>query len=415
MANDNQPWKSDKWWVSHYNFEPAVTQGFNPPKSVKIYDVTLRDGEQQTGIMFSKEQKLRIAEELAAVGVHRIEVCFPIVSKEDETALREIVKRDFGPEIFAACRSIPSEVYKAADCGVDGIILVAPASDQVIEQGLGWKREYALEIATQTSLVAKNLGLYTIFFPFDASRTDLDTYCKFVEDVARDGHIDSLAVVDTVGVLTPQAAAHVVKTLKQRLNLPLECHFHNTFGMAVANTAAAVMHGAEAIHTSVTGIGEGSGNCCMEEVVMALKVLYGVDSGLNYERLYGASKLVHEMAGTWPNRPLVGERTYDLETGETLIFYRRVWDKSPTVWFPLMPDYVGHPDPKIVLGKKSGIDGVELMAEKLGYAISRDQGREAVYRVKDLAIEKRRSITEEEFREILEDVVNGTAGVSRRA
>ncbi|MDP1991172.1 MAG: hypothetical protein Q8K00_09115, partial [Syntrophales bacterium] len=117
------PWKTDDWFVSPWNFLEEVTQGFNPPKKVRIHDVTLRDGEQQAGIIYRKQDKIRIAEKLAEAGVHRIETGMPAVSPMDEAAIREIVKRNLGPEIFCFSRCIVDDVKRAADCGVSGVVI----------------------------------------------------------------------------------------------------------------------------------------------------------------------------------------------------------------------------------------------------------------------------------------------------
>jgi isopropylmalate/homocitrate/citramalate synthase len=128
------PWKTDNWFVSSWNYLEEVTKGFHPPKKVKIHDVTLRDGEQQAGIIFTKDDKIRIAEKLAEVGVHRIEAGMPAVSPRDEAAIREIVKRNFKSEIFCFCRCVVDDVKRAADCGVKGIVIEIPASAHLIEQ-----------------------------------------------------------------------------------------------------------------------------------------------------------------------------------------------------------------------------------------------------------------------------------------
>jgi isopropylmalate/homocitrate/citramalate synthase len=404
MSDKKETWRTENWWVSPWDFMEEVRKEFKPAKQIKVHDVTLRDGEQQAGIIFTKDEKIGLAEELAALGVSRIEPGMPVVSAEDEAAVKEIVKRKLGPEIFAGCRSVVDEIKRAADCGVTGVTIGTPASRHLIEQGVGWPLERAAEHAIKATLTAKELGLHVLFFPIDGSRADMEWYFSFIERVARDGHIDSLVVSDTFGVLTPQSASYLIKRLKEKFNIPLECHFHNHFGMAVANTAAAVMSGADAIHTAVTGIGEGSGNCCMEEVVVALLALYGIDVGVNYERLYGIAKRVGELAGTPANRPFVGDRTFTLETGEGVLFYRHTWPANPTVFFPILPKVVGHPDPEIVLGKKSGIDAVELWAEKMSIELTKEEAREIVARVKKRAVDLRRLITEEEFREMVRSV-----------
>ena len=123
-----EPWKTDNWFVSPWNYLPEVTTGFQPPKQVKIHDITPRDGEQQAGITFTKDDKIRIAEKLAEVGVHRIEAGMPAVSPADEAAIKEIVKRNLGPEIFCFSRCMVDDVKRAADCGVNGVVMEIPCS-----------------------------------------------------------------------------------------------------------------------------------------------------------------------------------------------------------------------------------------------------------------------------------------------
>ena len=404
MTMKREAWKTEDWFVSPWNFMEEATRHFKAPKQVKIYDITARDGEQQAGIIFSKDDKIRIAERLASLGVHRIEPAMPIVSKDDEAAVKEIVKRDLGPEIFAGCRSIVDEIKRAADCGVKGVTIGTPASQDLIEHGLGWPTERAIETAIKATLAAKELGLYTAVFPIDGSRGEMNWYLNFVERVAKEGHMDSLVVSDTFGVLSTYGASTFIKRVKEKVNKPLEVHFHNHFGMAVANTVAGVLSGAEVIHTAVTGIGEGSGNCCMEEVVMSLIALHGVDVGIKYDKLYETSKFVKEICGTSANRPIVGDGVYTLETGEGVLFYRKVWPERSTILFPLHHRFVGHSKPEIVLGKKSGIDSIELWADKLGIELTKEEGREVVAQVKKQASNVKRLVTEEEFRQIVQKV-----------
>ena len=132
-SGTTQPWRTENWFVSPWNYLEEVTRDFQPPKQVKIHDVTLRDGEQQAGIIFTKDDKVRIAEKLAEVGVHRIEAGMPAVSPPDEAAIKEIVKRDLGPEIFCFSRCMVDDVKRAVDCGVRGIVMEIPASAHLIE------------------------------------------------------------------------------------------------------------------------------------------------------------------------------------------------------------------------------------------------------------------------------------------
>jgi len=261
----DQPWKTPNWHVSPWNYLEEVTRDFQPPKQVKIHDITLRDGEQQAGIIFTKDDKIRIAEKLAEVGIHRIETGMPAVSPNDEAAIREIVKRNLNSEIFCFSRCMVRDVKLAADCGVDGIVIEIPSSAHLIKEAYQWPLEKAIDLSIEATAFAKEQGLYTVFFTIDATRSDMNWLLDLVDRVATKGHMDAFTLVDTFGVLSPQAASYFTKRVKERITKPLEIHFHPDFGLGVANTINAVLAGAEVIHSTVTGIGERAGNTPMEE------------------------------------------------------------------------------------------------------------------------------------------------------
>ncbi|MDD3850847.1 MAG: pyruvate carboxyltransferase, partial [Firmicutes bacterium] len=178
------PWKTDKWYTSPWNFldEARKDQKFVP--KIKLHDVSLRDGEQQAGLIFNKDQKIALAEKLAEVGVHRIEAGMPVVSKQDEEAIREIVKRNLGPEIFAFARCMKEDVKRAADTGVSGVIVEIPSSEHIIQHAYKWPLEKAIELSIEATQYAKEMGLYTVFFPIDMSRADMNWVLDLVERVA---------------------------------------------------------------------------------------------------------------------------------------------------------------------------------------------------------------------------------------
>ncbi len=402
-----QPWKTDKWFVSPWNFADEVTAGFNPPAHLKIHDVTLRDGEQQAGIVFTRDEKIRIAEKLAETGIHRIEAGTPAVSPNDEAAIKEIVKRRLGPEVFVLSRCMIDDVKRAVDCGVDGVTIEIPSSEHLVEHSYKWTMEKATDLSIKATQFAHDQGLYVSFFPVDATRSNINWFLQLIQRVASEGHMDALGLVDTFGVLSPHGASYYTRTMRQHISKPLEVHFHNNFGMAVANTVMAVLEGGEVIHSTITGIGEGGGNCPMIEAVMALRILYGVDAGLKYEMLTEISDLITTLAGRGPNRPFVGEETYDVESGMVVSWHRNSRNQYPTETVPILPSLVGHRDPRYVMGKKSGIDSIAIWAEKLNLDLDKDQGAEVLRRVKLLSHDVKRQLTEDEFKSIADDVKAG--------
>src|SRR5664280_1169984 len=280
MANPT-PWKTNDWFVSEWNYAPEVTKDFKFAKNIKIHDVTLRDGEQQTGVILSKDEKIRIAEGLAEAGVHRIEAGMPIVSPSDNDAIKEIVKRNLGPQIFSFARCMKEDVKRAVDTGVKGVVMEIPSSKHMLELAYRWPLEKAIETSVEATKFAHDNGLEVVFFPIDFSRAELKWALDLIERVGKEGHMDALALVDTFGVLSPHAMKYFVTEVQKRIKKRLEAHFHQDFGMGVANTIMALSLGVEVMHTTVLGIGERSGNAPMEEIVMALKTMYGVDVGID--------------------------------------------------------------------------------------------------------------------------------------
>lgn len=401
------PWKSENWHVSPWNYFDEVTEGNAPPEKVKIHDITLRDGEQQAGIIFTKDDKIRIAEKLAEVGVHRIETGMPAVSPNDEAAIREIVKRDLGSEVFCFCRCMKKDVELAADCGVDGIVIEIPASKHLIETAYRWDLQKAIDLSIEATAFAKEKGLYTVFFTIDATRSDIDWLLSLVDQVSSSGHMDAFTLVDTFGVLSPQAATYFTKRVKTHIDKPLEIHFHMDFGLGVANTINAVLAGAEVIHSTVLGIGERAGNTPMEETALALLTMYGIDTGIDFGQLNELSSLVQRLSGMTvpPCRPLIGEQAYTIESGIVTGWFKNVFESEPTTVFPVHPGFVGHEDPRILMGKKSGLDNIEIWARKFGIDVDEETGMEILKKVKQKSHDLKRVLTEAEFKKIAKETV----------
>jgi isopropylmalate/homocitrate/citramalate synthase len=400
------PWRTENWFVSPWNYEGEVTRGFHPPKKVKIHDITLRDGEQQAGIIFTKDDKIRIAEKLAEAGVHRIEAGMPAVSPPDEAAIREIVKRKLGPEIFCFCRCMVDDVKKAADCGVTGIVIEIPASAQLIEKAYKWPLEKAIDLSIKATRFAKEQGLYTVFFTIDGTRTDVNWLLDLIDRVSKEGHMDAFTLVDTFGVLSPHGASYFTQKVKERVSKPLEIHFHSDFGLGVANTIMAVLAGAEVIHSTVTGIGERAGNAPMEETALALLTMYNINVGIDFSKLNELSQLVQKLSGTSVpvNRPFIGEGAYNIESGIVTGWYKNVFEKDPTIVYPVRPDFVGHKKPEILMGKKSGVDNIAIWAARLGLSLTDDEAMDVLKQVKLKAHDMKRTLKESEFKEIADQV-----------
>ncbi|MGA2001647.1 MAG: hypothetical protein ABSG52_16820 [Terriglobales bacterium] len=398
-----QPWHTDRWFTSYLNFEPEARAGIQFAPSIEFHDVSLRDGEQQTGLVFSADQKLRIADKLDEIGIHRIEAGMPVVSPEDEKAVRAIARRGLGARVFGFSRCLVDDVKRVADTGVSGIVIEIPASEHLIRYAYRWPVEKAIELSISATRCAHELGLYTVFFTIDGTRTDFDWYLRLVETVAAEGHMDSLAIVDTFGSLMPSAVPSYIRRLKERVKVPLEIHFHDDYGCGVANTLLALANGAEVAHTTVTSIGERAGNVAYEELALALLTCYGVDTGLKYDRMCDVFSLVRELAkiAVPSNRAVVGDLLFQIESGIVATFYQNCGPEHVLEFFPFHWELVGQRAAGIVLGKNSGIDSIRNWLDRTGLTITVDDDLlRLVADVKQRSYEVGGLLTESDFRRL---------------
>lgn len=402
-----EPWKTEQWWVSPLNFAEEVRSGMSPPDKVLIHDVTLRDGEQQAGLVFNKEEKIEIAQKLDEVGVQRIEAGMPAVSEEDREAIKAIANLGLDAETFVLTRCMTRDIDLALSCDVDGVVLEIPSSEHMIREAYKWSFEKALALPVEATSYAAEHGLYVSFFTVDGTRANLDWWLRIIDEVSTRGHMDSLVIVDTLGVCNPEAMAYFVRKAKERFNVPIEIHAHNDFGLGVANTLAGVCAGAQVVHTTVNCIGERVGNASLDEVALSLESLYGVKTGLKLETLYELSKLVQKKSDvSMPvHKPIVGDGVFRTESGLVVSWWLRAGRQQPLLLYPFLWDLVGQQSTEIILGKKSGLDSIRYELDKLGLSASEDQALEILDELKRESVKKKSPLSDEEFREIFRRVV----------
>jgi isopropylmalate/homocitrate/citramalate synthase len=401
------PWKTDKWFVSPWCYLPEVRKGFRFQPKIKIHDVTLRDGEQQTAVVFRREEKVEIAKRLDAMGIHRIEAGMAAVSPQDKAAITEIAGLGLKAEIFTFARCLIQDIKVAKECGCSGVIVEIPSSDHIIHNAYGWTLDRARKSSIEATLAAKEAGLYTVFFTIDSTRTEVERLLDIVERVATEGHMDAFTLADSFGGTTPEAIYHVVKKAIKRLKKPVEIHCHQDFSLGVANTIYALAAGASVAHTTITGLGERAGNVPMEDVVLSLLCQYGVDLGIRTEMMCEVSRFVLERAKvTIPgNRPIVGDMLYQVESGIVAGFVRKAREKHPLEFVPFAADLVGQTPVTIVLGKNSGLPSIQEWCEKLNVQASEEQMMEMLRRVKEKSFEKKDLLTEDDFKAIVGQVL----------
>jgi len=404
----NTPWKSNKWFTSPWNFEADVTKEFNFAEKIEIHDITLRDGEQQAGVVFTDDDKIRIAEMLIEAGVHRIEAGMPAVSKYDEAAIRKIVKmaERTGTKVFSFSRCMKDDVERSLQTGVDGIVIEIPASEHIIEYAYRWPLQKAIDLSIEATLYAKENDLYTVYFPVDASRASISWFLDLIEKISTEGHMDALGMVDTFGVLAPTTIRYLIRKIKSRIKKPVEAHFHNDFGLGTANTLIALSEGVEVAHVTVSALGERAGNASLEEVALSLLTMYGVDIGIKYEKLKSLSDFVLSKIPEYKvatNRPIIGERIFNVESGIIADWIVKCGDEHILESFPYKWDLVGHRRPEIVLGKGSGKPSVIEKLRQMGIKdVDDSKVTEILLEVKEKSFRKKDLLTDDEFKQIVD-------------
>ncbi|WP_456472882.1 homocitrate synthase family protein [Methanocaldococcus sp.] len=383
---------------------------YNPKldlKDIYIYDTTLRDGEQTPGVCFTKEQKLNIARKLDELGINQIEAGFPIVSEREAEIVKAIANEGLNADILALCRTLKKDIDKAIDCDVDGIITFIATSPLHLKYKFNGKSlDDILKLGVEAVEYAKDHGLFVAFSAEDATRTPIEDLIK-VHRAAEESGADRVHIADTAGCATPQSMEFICKKLKENLKKAhIGVHCHNDFGFAVINSIYGLIGGAKAVSTTVNGIGERAGNAALEELVMALTVLYDVDLGLNLEVLPELCKMVEEYSGIKlpKNKPIVGELVFSHESG----IHVDAVIENPLTYEPFLPEKIGIKR-NIVLGKHSGCRAVAYKLKLMGIEYDKDMLCEIVKKVK----EKREEgifISDEVFKEIVDEVLKKRKG-----
>jgi methanogen homocitrate synthase len=395
--------RNNEWWVSPYNYAPEVRNTYALPARVSIHDATLRDGEQTPGVVMSVAEKIAIAEKLDEIGVDRIEAGMPAVSEQDFQAIKEISRLGLKAKIYTFARAMNADIDKAIECGCHGVIVEVPIGYPKLKYQFKWTWEDVLKKSVGVINYAKSRGLYVVYFPYDTTRAREDDLTNLLTGIMQEAPPDSIGVVDTMGCILPEAMKFMVRMVKRLTNLPVEVHTHNDFGLAVATELAGVEAGAEVVHSCANGLGERTGNAALEELIVALHVLYGYDTHYNLAKLPELGELVSRIS-RFPiaaNKPILGDRNFTRESGIGVDLVV----KEPLAMFGTHPALTGRRG-EVVLGKKSGKLSITYNLEQLGINDADDEAvGEMLKRVKDKGIEKRGLLTREEFREIVDSVL----------
>jgi len=398
-------------YVSDYNFlqEVRKEQNIESMKNVKICDTTLRDGEQTAGVLFSSEEKLEIAKMLIELGVEQIEAGIPVISQNDVDAIKDIVKekeeRNLKVSIMGWSRASKKDIDKVIETGCDAIAISLATSNIHLEHKLHKTKEEILNMAAEAVSYAHAHGLYISFNAEDGGRTDFDFLIEYIKACKSAGG-SRLRLCDTVSALYPTSTKFLVKKIKETIDIPIEIHAHNDYGLAVANSLAAVEAGAEYVSTTVNGIGERSGNASLEQTIMSLKCLYGMDLKYKTENLKKISEYVEKASKIKVSQmlPVVGENAFRHESGihvDGLLKFPFTYETYP-------PEMVGQ-KMKLVIGKMSGRSAIKGKLDEYKIKASEADVDEILKQVKAAAERRKSALVDEEFIKIAHGVIKKEA------
>ncbi len=388
-------------WVSELNARPEVRSAF-PRTPIRFYDTTLRDGEQTVGVVLSPQQKLEIAHKLDELGVSRIEAGFPRVSAEDAEAIQLTQQAGIKAELWGFSRAVKADIDELVRLKLGYSVIEAPTS-AIKLRAYGISQKEVLGRIRDSVAAAREAGITVAFFAVDGTRTELE-FLRTVYLSALDAGAQELVVVDTIGACGPEAAEYLTRQVCQWAgkDVPVHFHGHNDFGMATACAVAAVSGGATWIQGTINGMGERAGNADIAEVALALRCLYDVPVLLNLEKAREVSEVVRRAAGytleAW--KPLVGQNLFMRESGAVASQFH-----LPEAIEPYSSEIV-QAERHIVLGKKSGLDSIDLKCRELGIRITAEQRAPLLAAVKQIAVQQAAAgkgglVGDDRFRQIL--------------
>jgi len=381
-------------------------------RMIRIFDTTLRDGEQSPGASMNVEEKIMIAKQLARLNVDIIEAGFAYSSPGDFEAVRRIANEVEGPTICSLARARPEDIDRAWDAlkGAPKIRIhtFLSTSDIHLKHQFRMTREEALKRAVDMVQRARGFVDDVEFSPMDASRSDPSYLCDVVEAVIEAG-AGTVNIPDTVGYTTPQEFGRLIRTIRERVKnidrAVISVHCHNDLGLAVANALAAVAEGAGQVECTINGIGERAGNASLEEVVMGLRTRkdsYAADTAIITEEISKTSRLVSKITGmvVQPNKAIVGANAFAHTSG----IHQDGLLKEKSTYEIMRPESIGLTQSKMVMGKLSGRHAFRQRLEELGYKLSEDELNHAFERFKRLADQKK-EIYEEDLEVIVSEEI----------
>ena len=370
---------------------------------ITVFDTTLRDGEQTPGVSLSPEQKKEIASQLDKLGVDILEAGFPMSSEGEKQNVTEIAEMGLKLDVCGLSRSIPSDLNICLECEVDMVHAFIPTSDVQRIHTIKKSREEVLDMAVSAVEYIKDHGVKCMFSPMDATRTDFD-YLLQISKAVQEVGCDIINIPDTVGVFVPSAMKTLITNIKKDINIPIDVHCHNDFGLAVANSLAAIEGGGRQVQVTINGLGERAGNADLAQTVMSLHSIYGAKTTINTEYLLETAYLVERYTGIKipPTMPVVGNNAFAHESG---IHTQGILVKTDTFEPGIMtPEMVGHKR-RFVAGKHAGKHAIAETLKNACLEPDADQLNEIMTRMKEIG-NKGKSITDADLFAIAEAIMD---------
>ena len=360
---------------------------------IQINDTTLRDGEQSAGVAFTVAEKVIFASLMDSIGVQELEVGIPAMGSIEAEAIREISNLGLQTLLTGWNRAVRSDIDASLACGLERVHISVPVSEIQIAVKFQGNCERVFKQLRDTISYALDRGLYISVGGEDSSRAD-DKFLLDVALAAQDYGASRFRFCDTVGILDPLTTYSKVQELVSKLTIPVEMHTHNDFGMATANALAGIRAGATSVNTTVNGLGERAGNAALEEVVMGLKRIYGMNIGIDTTRLKEISEFIVEASGCDipPWKAIVGDNAFAHESG----IHGHGVLQNPATYEPFSPEEVGR-ERRLVIGKHSGKHLITSFLDKYGIALSLEETRSLIDAVRDLSVELKRGLTPDEL------------------
>lgn len=366
--------------------------------NIILEDTTLRDGEQAPGIAFNKEMKIRIFDMLYEAGVRWFEVGIPAMGSEEISMMKELISRDLDAMLIAWNRGVMDDVKLSLDLGFKAVHIGLPASEIHIKNSLKKDYKWILKKAKDLVSYAKDRGAFVSISAEDIGRADL-SYLQEYAAVVSEAGADRIRLSDTVGILSFDQYGEIVRKIKDVASADLQCHTHNDFGLATANTISGLMAGARYFHVTVNGIGERAGMPDILQVTSILKKIYNIDLGINFKKLIKVSDYVKHITNTdcFPWTPMIGKNIFSHESG---IHVNGMINNKDT-FEALSPDEFGKTT-KYIIGKHSGRSTIDYYLRKEGYEPEKEELIKCLEMVRKCSIDNLGEVSVDELKDIYE-------------